>query len=258
MVRRLFVVVALATLVLGACSSPSSAPALTDPKDILSKSVLSLKDVKSVHLKADVTGQIKLDLSGKGAGGSIDLKGTTAEGDVDIANKKAHLSFSAPGLFGVTGDLIVVGDTSYVKVSLLGDKYTKSVTSNSADPSASAATDPQTIIDEVKKALDQLSVPPTKRADEKCGDQDCYHVSLTLKSSDIAGAVGSAAPSGLSGDGTIDVWVQKNNLRPAKLTAVVNAGDTGTINVTLTMSAYDTAVTITAPPDDQVEASSTP
>ncbi len=253
MVRRLLALVAVTMLVLGACTSAAStAPALTDPKDILSQSVASLKDVKSFHLQADITGQLKLDLTGSGSAGTIDLKGTTISGDVDIANKKAHLTFSAPGLFGASGDLIVIGDTSYVKISLLGDKYTKTVSDNKADPSASSATDPQTIINEVKKALDGLTTAPVKLADEKCGDQDCYHIQLTLNASDVSGAVGSAAPSGLTGSGTVDVWVQKNNLHPAKITAVINAGDTGTINVTVTLSGYDQPVTITAPPDDQV------
>ena len=254
MVRRFLALMAVAMLVLGACSSAAStAPALTDPKEILSKSVASLKDVKSFHFQAEVTGQLKLDLSGKGSAATIDLKGTTISGDVDIANKKAHLTFAAPGLFGATGDLIVIGDTSYVKVSLLGDKYTKTVSNNTADPSASSATDPKTIIDDVKKALDGLATAPVKLPDEKCGDQDCYHIQLTLNASDVSGAVGSVAPSGLTGSGTVDVWVQKNNLHPAKVTASVNAGDMGTINVTLTLSGYDQPVTIVAPPDDQVE-----
>jgi hypothetical protein len=51
----------------------------------------------------------------------------------------------------------------------------------------------------------------------------------------------------------MDLWAQKDNLRPAKLSLKVTAGDTGTIDVLVTFSAYDAAVTISAPPPDQVQ-----
>ena len=103
MFRRLFFVAAVASLALGACSTAApAAPALTDPKEILTKSVTTLKDVKTVHMHADVSGQIKMDLSGTGNAAALDLKGTTADADIDIPNKKAHLTFSAPALLGVT------------------------------------------------------------------------------------------------------------------------------------------------------------
>ena len=75
-------------------------------------------------MKADVTGSVNLDLTGSGTAGAIDLKGTTLEGDIDIPNKKLHLSFAAPALMSVTGDLILIDQTSYLKVSLItGAKY---------------------------------------------------------------------------------------------------------------------------------------
>ena len=253
MFRRLFLVAAVASLALGACSTAApAAPALTDPKEILTKSVTTLKDVKTVHMHAELSGQVKMDLSGSGNAAALDLKGTTADADIDIPNKKAHLTFSAPALLGVTGDLIIIGDTTYTKISLLGPKYTKSVSTSSSDP-ASVASNPQKTIDDLNKFLNQPGVAPTKLADEKCGDKDCYHVSLNLTSDQLSGVtsgLGSAAPSG---SGTVDVWVQKTDLRPAKVTIAANAGDQGTIAVTLTMSNYDVPVTINAPADADIE-----
>src|SRR4051812_34262167 len=110
MFRRLAGVATIATLALGACSAaPPAAPSVTDHKEILTKTDTSLKYVKSFHLAADVTGNVKLDLSGTGNAAPLDLKGTTAQGDVDIANKKAHVSFSAPAFLGLAGDIIVIG-----------------------------------------------------------------------------------------------------------------------------------------------------
>jgi hypothetical protein len=252
MLRRLTFLVAAAAIVVGACTAAPAAPAISDPKEILTKSVLSIKDVKSFHFKAEVSGQVKLDLSGTGsAGGALDLQGTTAEGDIDIANKKAKLSFGAPALFGVTGDLIQIGDDSYTKVSLLGDKYQKS-TSESGDP-GDVASDPQKLIAELNEFLNKPGIAPTKLADEKCGDKDCYHVALNLTSEQLGdslpGGLASGAPDG---SGTMDLWVAKDNLRPAKLGLKISAGDMGTVNVTVTFSGYDAPVTIEAPSADQI------
>lgn len=254
MLRRLVFLVAGAAIVVGACSSTPSAPALTDPKEILTKSVTSIKDVKSFHFKADVSGQLKIDLTGQGsAGGALDLQGTTAEGDLDIANKKAKLTFGAPALFGVTGELIQIGNDTYTKVSLLGDKYQK--TTSEVGDVGEVAGDPQKAIQELQDFLNKPGIAPTKLPDEKCGDKDCYHVSLNLTAEQLGDSIGgalggSAAPEG---SGTLDLWVQKDNLRPAKLSVVVDAGDMGKITVNVAFTNYDASVSISEPPADQVQ-----
>ena len=254
MLRRLVFLVAGAAIVVAACSSTPSAPALTDPKEILTKSVTSVKDVKSFHFKADVSGQLKIDLTGQGsAGGALDLQGTTAEGDLDIANKKAKLTFGAPALFGVTGELIQIGNDTYTKVSLLGDKYQK--TTSDAGDVGEVAGDPQKAIQELQDFLNKPGIAPTKLPDEKCGDKDCYHVSLNLTADQLGDSIGgalggSAAPEG---SGTLDLWVQKDNLRPAKLSVVVDAGDMGKITVNVAFTNYDASVSISEPPADQVQ-----
>jgi hypothetical protein len=253
MFRRLLFVITAAMVALAGCSSAPAAPTaspLTDPKDILTKSVLTLKDIKTMHLHADVSGTVKLDLTGSGSAGALNLQGTTADGDLDVTNKKVHISFAAPALLGVTGDIIVLDKTTYTKISLIGPKYTKTESTSTDDP-ISSATDPQKTIDEVNKFLNTPGVAPTKLADEKCGDKDCYHVSMNLTSEQLGGVTGLAS-STPSGTGKVDVWVQRNDLRPAKLAVDVNMGDMGTATVTLTISNYDAPVTVNAPADADI------
>jgi lipoprotein LprG len=253
MFRRLLFLMTAATVALAACSSGTpAAPALTDPKDILTKTALTLKDIKTMHLHADVGGSVKLDLTGSGNAAPLDLKGTTADGDIDITNKKFHLSFGAPALLGLAADIIVIGDTTYTKVTpFLGEKYTKS-TSDSTSDSVSDVTDPQKTIDEINKFLNTPGVAPTKAADEKCGDKDCYHVTMNLTSEQLGGITGGLGSGAPTGTGTLDIWTQKNDLRPAKIAIAANAGDTGTVTVTLTISNYDAPVTVNAPADSDI------
>ena len=80
--RRLAVLIAATSMVLSACGAPA-APALTDPKDILSKSIVALQGLKSAHLHVDLSGSVKSDISGSGTASPIDLSGTTADLDID-------------------------------------------------------------------------------------------------------------------------------------------------------------------------------
>ncbi len=254
MLRRFTLLLAAATLTLSACGG---APALTDPKEIATKSLLALKEVKTVHLKADLSGTVAVPGFGGGGGSSnLSLQGTTLEGDLDIAGKKAKVSVAVPALLGFTADAVFVDQTIYYKLGgVLGggsDKYQKQEASGSG--ATEAASDPQKAIDDLKAYLDRPGVAPTKQPDEKCGDKDCYRVSLTLESSDLTDALGSAAP-GLTANGVVNVWVQKSDLRPVKFTIGANTGDQGTIELTIELSRFDAGVSIDAPPADQVEGS---
>ena len=105
------------------------------------------------------------------------------------------------------------------------------------------------MIANLKTELDKLPAP-AKLADEKIGDQDCYHVQEKVASTDIPEA--GAALGGASGALTVDVWTRKSDYRPARLTFAVDGGTAGTATITLDLTAYDAAVSIAAPPADQV------
>jgi len=242
MFRRLASLVAAAVLVVGACSS---VPAVTDPKEIMTKSVVSLQGLKTAHLKLDVSGSVKLDITGTGNPTALNLQGTTMQGDVNVPDKKAHIAIAVPALLNVTADLIQIADTTYTKISLQGDKYTKSTSASSA-----VNTDPTKALGDVTTALNKLSSPPTKLGDEKCGSADCYHVQVKVTSADL-NAIGTPT-SGVSGDGTLDLYTQKSDFRPVKLTMAVNGGDQGNLVITVELSNFDAPVSIDAPSADQI------
>jgi hypothetical protein len=240
------------SLIAAACSSTPSAPALSDPKEILSQSVGALATAKTFHLKADVSGSIAMDMTGSGTATPLDLTGTTLEGDMDIASKKAHLTFAAPALLGTTGEVVLVDNATYTKVSLLGPKFTKT---ESAAGDSEVPTDPVKAIADVKAALEKLPNPPTKNADVRCGDKDCYSVSVALSSDDLGDLGGDLGPlpSGAAGTGTIELWSAKDNLRPARVVITVDGGAQGKLTITLDVTNYDASVSIAAPPADQVQ-----
>jgi hypothetical protein len=258
MLRRLAAVTAVLAILVAACGPTT--PALTDPREILGKSALALKDVKTMSFKVDISGKVALDLTGSGSSSQLDLAGTTATLDVDVAGQKVKATGLAPALLNSGGEIIVADGAVYYKITGpfgQGDKYSKipipaaGLSSPVPGASALASMNPQAAIDELNKALAKLPAP-TKLPDEKCGDVDCYHVSIHLTPADIAKLSSPAPlPSEGTADVTVDVWSRKNDLRPVKMAFGVNAGAQGTINVTINAT-YDAALTIAAPPADQV------
>jgi len=239
----------VASLALGACGGEPAASPISDPTEILTKSLDAAAAAQSVHVKGEIAGSVALDLTGQGGGAPLDLTGTTIEADVDLADGNLQASFSAPSLFALSGELIALGQDSYLKISLLGDKYQKST--STADSPTGALRDPQGAIADLKTSLDELPTPPTKAPDEKCGDADCYRVTVDVPTTDVGGALGgvlgSAAPD-VSGSGTVDVWVRKDDLLPAKVAITADGGAEGTITVTLELTRWDEPVSISAPP----------
>jgi len=245
-VGSLLVVVAL---VAAACGP--SAPALTDPKEILTKAVEATGDAKSFHLLATLDGEFAADPLGTG-GGKMTLTGTKLEGDVDIANARAKLTFAVPALLGITGELIAVDDAAYVKTSITGDLYQKSDTGAGGLPVDPA--DPDAAIASLKEFLDKPEIDPKKLDDVDCGSAKCYAVTIELTADEIAALSGDGSSTGLDPATVMRMTfsVDKTTLRFASVAVMLDAGEQGSLTVVLTFSAWDAAVTIEAPPDDQV------
>ncbi len=260
MPRRFLLGLAIVATILTACGGTPAAPALTDPKDILTHAGSSLQGLKTVHLKIGLSGKVDPGLlTGTTGGTQVDLTGTTVEGDLDLADAETHLALAVPALLGFSADVVATGGIAYIKTSLDTDgKYRKldlgalknslplpsglalpsPAGSGSPDPSASA------MVAQIKAALDQLPAP-TKLADDRIGDQDCYHVQEKVASTDLpqASDVLKGAPWTL----TADVWTRKSDYRPARIVLLVDGGTEGSLTLTIDLTSYDAAVTVTAP-----------
>jgi hypothetical protein len=244
---------ATASVGLAACGAQTpAAPALTDPKEILTESVLSLKDLKTVEVTGSFTGSLAIPELGP-----LDLSTVKISAAADIAGKKAKFTLDAPTVMGTKIDALLLDTAAYYKIAgplamMAGgsaDKFTKvDVPQESGKPVTDVA-ELAKQIDEFKALLDKLPTPPTKGADEKCGDQDCYHVTLKLTAADLK-ALDPTAES-MDGDFSLDLWTRKNDRRPAKITLGVTAPEIGTVGMTFDFK-YDVTVSVEAPPADQI------
>lgn len=261
-IRRLgplFGLLAAASIVVSACGS-AAAPALTDPKEIVTAAVRTAQSAKTVHVDATLDGSIQADLSGtSGSGAAISLAGSTAAADVDLTAGSAHATFALPALLGLSGEFIQVDGTSYFKTTLTGDKFQSQKTSDSLPVNPSAT---KSMVDSVGEALAQPGVDPVKGDDVACGSTQCYTVKIELTPAEInalggGGAVASQLPIDVGAASlNLTIRVEKDSNRLAGITLTASLGDQGSLTMDLTFSKWDQAVSISAPPADQVQSAS--
>jgi hypothetical protein len=257
-------------------ASPSPTPLTADA--VLSMAIDGGSSVKSFHLKITMAGTIAASAfasTSENITSDVKLDGTAIEGDVDAVNMAAHFTLNVPAtpLMGnapLTGDLIVVGQALYYKVSLLGSKYHKldlgSLTSNLPVAIASSIPTPDAsgmagLTDEVGTLRTQMEAngySATLVGVEQIGGLPAQHISISVPLDRINSQLASAAPSSLPmklDSASFDVWIYTSDNRLAQIELKGSSASISNFDLLMTVSAYDAPVTITAPPAAQVAAS---
>lgn len=242
-------------IALAACGAPAL-PALTDPSEIVTAALKATEAAKSVHVDVTLDGTINADLTDSGTATDLPLNGTTATADVDMAGGKAHATFAIPAFLNLNGELIQIGETSYVKTSLTGPQFT---TEQATDSLPVDPTDAAGIFDDVGDFLLADGVDPVKGDDVDCGGKRCYAVSIELTPEELAAlGAGQAEALGLpldvgSASLAITIRVEKDTYHLAGMTAVASLGEQGTLTLNLALSKWDEPMDISPPPADQIK-----
>ena len=251
-------------------ASPSAPTLLSDPEAILSGSFGALGSATSLHLDGTLGGTINAASIGSLTGGSLTglsgtlkIDGTKIVGDIDVSKQAFDVTLTLPSsLFGFKFEAILVDGYDYTRFDAVSDKYTRTAVSSSLLPSGATAGATPDIAGMLKAMPSQLESSGTTAVLvglEAVGGADAYHLRLNVPAglvSQAMGAIGGTALAGVTLDSTtLDYWVYRDGLRPARLEAKATSSVLGTADLDLTMTQYDKPVTIQAPPESQVEAS---
>ena len=269
--RLTFVLGTIAVLAI-ACGGKPAASELTDPTAILQAAATTTAAAKTVHLDVKADGSLALDVLGTGSGTPLQLTGSTATGDVDLKGGDARVTFALPGILGLRGELIAVDGTGYLKTSLTGPQYRSMALGGGAVALPSGSPDTASMLSALSTFLAKPELAPTKGADVACGGTTCYAITISLTPEEIAAlskdagslALPSALPVPMPSLGELGVdltiQVEKDTTRLAGVKAVIGSGTpaasgstgAGDMTVDVTFSKWDEAVSIAAPPADQV------
>jgi hypothetical protein len=236
--------------VLAACQST---PAITDPVDIITQGLDATANLKSLHVSLTLDGTVTVP----DGGGTFNLDSTSLEADVDIAASNLSAQVAVPAFFGLTADLIVIGEDVWYRTSMGGTKWFHETNDmmGSPLPIPTASAGVQEMIDKVKEALATEGVLTKKLADVACGDRQCYQVSVTVPTSlmDEAGSMASLDPSSIFGEGVvINLLFDREKLWLTEVSTSVDSEEVGTISATLSFSDFDEAVEFSPPPSPDV------
>ena len=241
---------------MAACGGGPTGPVLTDPTEIITAALKSTEGAKSVHVDATVDGVVPVALPGGATATELDLTGTTASADADLANASARATFSVPAVLGLAGEAIQIDGKTYLKTTLTGPKY-RVIDAGSALPVD--PTNTSGMIDNLGDFLLKPGVDPVKGEDVSCGGKQCYTVVVDLTADELATLIGAGAaslPVDVAG-ATLKMTVKVEQEAPNHLAGVsITLGLPGdkTLNAELTFSKWDESVTITAPPADEIAA----
>ena len=256
-------------LTVGACQQ--GAPTLTDPNAILAAAATTTASATSAHIDASADGTVQFDPFGTGAGAAINLRGTTASADVDLAANELKATFSSPNLMGIAGELIVADGSAYVKSTLTGPSYRKTTI---PEPSASSPVPTAAALSGLADLLARADLKPVKGDDVPCAGGTCYTVTINLTAAQLAAlgsgpATGSPMPSmpaipsipsipGVqlpdlsNASAELKILVEQSSTRLSGLDAVLHLGEIGDPHIVVTFTKWNEPVTIAAPPADQV------
>lgn len=264
----------------GAAGNPTTAASVAPtvnantPDSIITSVINGGADIKSFHIKLAVSGTIKAAALKSQAGTSgipitsdVKLDGTAIEGDVDVANQAAHLSLTVPAMqmlggVPITGDVILVSNTLYYKVSLLGPKYTKTDLSSLAgslpvsvptalpSPGASAMAGLTDEINQLRAQMQAAGVTATLVGVEQIGGKDANHINISIPIDKINAAIAAQASPGTDmkiDSASVDFWVYKSDSRLAQIEVKGASSTIGNLDLMITVTNYDQPVTVAAP-----------
>lgn len=246
--RRIAPALAAATLLLAACGG-AGAPVISDPKEIVTQGLEAMGELDSVHFVVALDGTASV----QDLGGEMDLSGTEASGDLDLANERAHLEFAVPAMFGLSGEVVQIGRDSYLRTSFTGETWSHS-TLDENDP-VGDVTDPAAQLARVRAFLDKEGVELEKLADADCGEETCYAVRLTIPAEVLAEASPGAGmdPGELVGEALVlDLLFDRDDRWLTQASTRIVAESVGELTLTLTLSAFNEPVEVETPPEDQV------
>ena len=261
--RRFAAPLIATALAIAACQQPVTL--LTDPNAILAAAASATASATSVHLDVSADGPIEFDPFGTGAGAAINLRGTTAAADLDLAANEVRATFSSPNLMGIAGELIVVNGSAYLKSTLTGPNYLKIAVpgTNLASPLPSTP-----VLGGLTDLLTRADLKPTKGDDVPCAGGTCYTITINLTPEELAALGGGSGADGAipslptipgiplpdlaTASVDLSIQVEQTSTRLSGIDVVLHLGDVGDPHLVATFTKWNEPVTIAAPPADQV------
>ena len=222
---------------------------VTDPKEMLARSLQATIDATAVHLDGSASGRIP-GLLVERTEASISLDGTVLDGDIRPKDAKTRAHIASPGL-AIAFDTVTVWDDAWYRTA--ADAPWTKASLGGASAEAGVDINPLTLVDRLRAYLATPGVTATTR-DVACSSASgrCHEVHLEA-GSDPATILALFLPHERAQllppvDTVVTLQTDVETLRPAHLVMdAASADGTVVIHVVLDVSRWDGDVVIEEP-----------
>jgi len=178
------------------------------------------------------------------------------DGDIDFANKSAHMVGGLPGLPGYSGELIVVDPYTYSR-PYGATKYTTDGDSTLAiNPVLSSG--PESIVAEMLTVANDPGMSPVLVGTEQEQYGTCYHIRLDVTESALDTQLQSTAVVQALSGGKLDLWITQGDFQLERLEFSTSDPTAGNAAVRLVLSNWNNVALISAPPMSEIDTGPTP
>ncbi|HEU6439690.1 MAG TPA: hypothetical protein VFC12_04560 [Terriglobales bacterium] len=181
----------------------------------------------------------------------IGLAGTTADGDIDLVNKSAHVIGGLPGVPGFSGELIVVSPYAYFR-SYGATKYSSAGDSTlSVNPAVSSVSSPAWLIGQIVTLANDPALSPVLVGTEQEASGSTYHIRVEVTKAVAQTALNSVGQA--AGSGKLDLWITQDSFQLERLEFSSADPSAGVAAFRVVLSNWNNVPAILAPDPDNIE-----
>ena len=182
----------------------------------------------------------------------IALTGTTVDGDIDLANKSAHVTGGMPGVPGLSGELIVISPYAYFR-SYGGTKYSSAGDSTLGvmNPALSSVPSPAWLIGQIVAIANDPALSPVLVGSEQEASGSTYHIRVEVTKTVAQTALNSVGQA--IGTGKLDLWITQDSFQLERLEFSSADPSAGVAAFRIVLSNWNNVPAILAPDPNNME-----
>jgi hypothetical protein len=180
----------------------------------------------------------------------IALTGSSAYGDIDFANKTAHVIGGVPGIPNLAGEVIVIDPYAYVRAPG-GVTYTSEGDSDlPINPALSSG--PLYLIQQIVAVANDKGLSPVLVGVEQEQYGSSYHIRVDVSQSALNSKLASLQAVQALGSGQLDLWITQSGFQLERLEYSTSDPSSGAAAIRLVLSNWNNVSPILAPPANQM------
>lgn len=173
-----------------------------------------------------------------------------ADGDIDFANKAAHIVGGMPGLPGVSGELIIIDPYSYFRA--YGQTAFTGGDDSSLPLNPALASGPLYIVQQIVAVADDPGLNPVLVGTEQEASGSCYHIRVDVSQKALNSTLSSQPAVQALGSGELDLWITYGDFQLERMEYKTSDPNAGAAAIRLVLSNWNEVSPIAPPPENQV------